>query len=33
MGTRYTSAANGPKPCLYGMFLAVIAIVRLVRPW
>ena len=25
--------ANGPNPCLYGMFLAVMAIARLVRPW
>ena len=32
IGTRYTSGANGPKPSLYGMFLAVSAMVRLVRP-
>jgi hypothetical protein len=32
VGTRYTSGANGPNRCLYGMFLAVSAIVRFVRP-
>ena len=26
-------AGNGPKPCLYGIDLDVIAIVRFVRPW
>ena len=26
-------AGERPEPCLYGMFLAVSAIVRLVRPW
>src|SRR5207237_5865104 len=31
-GTRYTSGANGPKPRRY-FTLAVMAIVRLVRPW
>ena len=30
---RYTSPGNGPNPCLYGTTFAVIAIVRLVRPW
>ncbi|CAB4769124.1 unannotated protein [freshwater metagenome] len=30
---RYTSGAKGPKPSLYGIFFAVIAIVKLVLPW
>jgi hypothetical protein len=33
IGIRYTSPANGPKRCLYGIDFAVNAIVRLVRPW
>ncbi len=33
IGARCTSPANGPKPFLYGITLAVMAIVRFVRPW
>jgi len=33
VGARYTSGANGPKRCLYGIALAVNAIARFVRPW
>lgn len=35
IGERYAEdvEANAPKPCLYGMDLVVMAMVRLVRPW
>ena len=32
-GMRYTSDANGPNPFLNRLYLLVIDIVRLVRPW